>query len=69
VLAVVLRLRPSRRKYAPDHYKERNIIERFFDKLSGRTVSINICEKFHSVFKRGITGVYHSRRALAPLSS
>ena len=32
----------------------------YFDRLTGRTVSINISENFFSIFKRGITGVYHS---------
>jgi transposase-like protein len=32
----------------------------YFDKMSGYTVSINISENFYSIFKRGITGVYHS---------
>jgi len=32
----------------------------YLDKLSGRIVSINISENFYSIFKRGITGVYHS---------
>jgi transposase-like protein len=32
----------------------------YFDKLSGRTVSINISENFYSILKRGITGIYHS---------
>ncbi len=32
----------------------------YFDKPTGRTVSINISENFYSIFKRGITGVYHS---------
>jgi transposase-like protein len=31
----------------------------YLDKLSGRIVSINISENFYSIFKRGITGVYH----------
>ena len=28
--------------------------------MSGHAVSINISENFYSIFKRGITGVYHS---------
>ncbi len=27
---------------------------------TGRVVSINVSENFYSIFKRGITGVYHS---------
>jgi transposase-like protein len=32
----------------------------YFDKPTGRTVSINISENYYSIFKRGITGIYHS---------
>lgn len=53
--------------HAVDHSRDEYA---YFDKLSGHTVSINISENFYSIFKRGITGIYHSvsEGALAPLS-
>ena len=43
--------------HAVDHTRDEYA---YFDRLTGRTVSINISENFFSIFKRGITGVYHS---------
>jgi transposase-like protein len=43
--------------HAVDHSRDEYA---YFDKPTGRTVSINISENFYSILKRGITGVYHS---------
>ena len=43
--------------HAVDHSRDEYA---YFDRTTGRTVSINISENFFSIFKRGITGVYHS---------
>ena len=43
--------------HAVDHTRDEYA---YFDRTTGRIVSINISENFFSIFKRGITGVYHS---------
>ena len=43
--------------HAVDHTRDEYA---YFDRITGRTVSINVSENFFSIFKRGITGVYHS---------
>jgi transposase-like protein len=49
------------REFASHHAVDHSRSEyAYFDKPTGRTVSINISENFYSIFKRGITGVYHS---------
>ncbi len=42
---------------AVDHSRDKYA---YFDKPTGRTVSINVSENFYSIVKRGITGIYHS---------
>jgi len=32
----------------------------YYDRLTERTVSINVSENFYSIFKRGVMGTYHS---------
>jgi transposase-like protein len=32
----------------------------YYDKMTGRVVSINVSENYYSILKRGIMGVYHS---------
>ncbi len=49
------------REFASHHSVDHSRDEyAYFDKRSAYTVSINISENFYSIFKRGITGVYHS---------
>ena len=49
------------REFSSHHAVDRSRDEyAYFDRSTGSTVSINISENFFSIFKRGITGVYHS---------
>ena len=49
------------REFASHHSVDHSRDEyAYFDKKTGYTVSINVSENFYSIFKRGITGVYHS---------
>ena len=49
------------REFSSHHAVDRSRDEyAYFDRTTGSTVSINISENFFSIFKRGITGVYHS---------
>lgn len=43
--------------HAVDHTRKEYA---YHDRPTGYTVSINVSENFYSIFKRGITGVYHS---------
>ena len=49
------------REFASHHSVDHSRKEyAYYDKKTGYTVSINISENYYSIFKRGITGIYHS---------